>query len=313
MTFMMPCANCGAAQDLDARFCGNCGLPVTTADAGETDKARPRLAVDPTAVWGAYATIMEAIRASVVPGTLIVVKPGTYREALVIDRVVEVVGEGDRERIVVEATNSDALTVTAHRAAVRNLTLRAVGTGDSCGAVWVRAGRAVISRCDLTSSIGSVVYVTGQMSDPIFQDCVVHDGAGGGLFFQDRSQGTIDSCTIVSNGLAGIMVSKSANPVIRNCVIEAGKQGRIFVYEQGSGTFQSCRIVGNAFSGIETSESGSPVVRGCEISGNGVYGVHAHARGRGDFIGNRLDGNRVGPWDIDGTSVVIRNGNVPNT
>ena len=66
----------------------------------------------------------------------------------------------------------------------------------------------------------------------------MHDGAGGGLFFQDRSQGTIDSCTIASNRLAGIMVSKSANPVIRNCVIEAGKQGGIFVYEQGSGTFQ---------------------------------------------------------------------------
>lgn len=254
----MLCANCGAAQEFDARFCGNCGSPVTSVQAELTDKGRPRLIVDATAVWGAHSTIMEAIRATVVPGTLIVVKPGTYREALEIDRVVEVVGEGDRERIVVGATNSDALTITADRAAVRNLTLRAVGTGESCGAVWVKSGRAVIERCDLTLDIGAVVYVNGQTSNPIFQDCVVRDGAGGGLFFQGRCQGTVDGCTIVANGLAGIMVSDGANPVIRNCVIEAGKQGGIFVYEQGSGTFESRRIVGNAFSEIETSEGWCP-------------------------------------------------------
>ena len=42
----------------------------------------------------------DIFRAAVVPGKLITVMPGTCREALVIDRVVEIVGEGDRARIV---------------------------------------------------------------------------------------------------------------------------------------------------------------------------------------------------------------------
>ena len=65
-------------------------LGVSTAPVA--DPGRPTLVVDAGALRGAYATIGGAIRASVVPGTLITVKPGIYREALVIDRVVEIVG-----------------------------------------------------------------------------------------------------------------------------------------------------------------------------------------------------------------------------
>ena len=147
--------------------------------------ASPTFVVDAGALWGAYATIGEAIRASVVPGTLITVKPGIYREALVIDRVVEIVGEGDRARIVVEATDTDAVTVTADRAAVRNLTVRAVGSGDTSGAVWVKQGRVVIEACDLTSAIGAVVYITGKDSAPVIRDCQIRDGQGPGVYVYD--------------------------------------------------------------------------------------------------------------------------------
>ena len=53
----------------------------------------------------------DIFRAAVVPGTPIMVRQGTCREALVIDRVVEIVGEGDRARIVVEATDSTGTRV----------------------------------------------------------------------------------------------------------------------------------------------------------------------------------------------------------
>ncbi len=106
------------------------------------------------------------------------VKPGIRPKALVIDRVVEIVGEGDRERMVVEPTNSDALATITERAAVQNLTLRAVGTGVSCDAVWVKSGPAVVERCDLISSIDSLVHVTDQIGDRITKKCMVRDISG---------------------------------------------------------------------------------------------------------------------------------------
>ena len=118
-------------------------LPDMPDDHPGHDAEPPRLVVDQSG-HGHHRTIGEAIRASVVPGMLITVKPGIYREAMVIDRDVEIVGEGDRALIVVEATDAHAVTVTAGRAVVRNLTVRAVGTKANLGAVWVQRGRVVI-------------------------------------------------------------------------------------------------------------------------------------------------------------------------
>ncbi|NBT27857.1 MAG: nucleotide exchange factor GrpE, partial [Actinobacteria bacterium] len=85
-------------------------------------RAPDGLIVDATG-GGDYTTIASAY-ANAKAGENIVVRPGTYREALVLDRDVEIVGKGDRALIVVEATDTDAVTVTADRVAVRNLTVR---------------------------------------------------------------------------------------------------------------------------------------------------------------------------------------------
>ena len=199
--------------------------------------AQPRMVIDQSGS-GDFRTIGEAIRASVVPGTLITVKPGIYREALVIDRVVEIVGEGDRARIVVEVTDTDAVTVTADRAAVRNLTVRAVGTKEKLNAVWVQRGRVVIEGCDLTSATGAVVYITGKDSAPVIRDCQIRDGKGGGVWVQDQGQGTIEQCEIRDNKGVGV-----------------------FVLDSGQGTFTGNTLTGNARGAWDITPDAGPVTR----------------------------------------------------
>ncbi|MSQ44148.1 MAG: right-handed parallel beta-helix repeat-containing protein [Chloroflexi bacterium] len=217
-------------------------VPDVPEPAPVADPGRPRLVVDAGAVGSAYATIGEAIRAAVVPGTLITVKPGIYREALEIDRVVEIVGEGDRARIAVEVTDTDAITVTADRAAVRNLTVRAEGCGDTSGAVWVQRGRVVIEGCDLTSAIGSVVYITGKDSAPVIRDCQIRDGQGSGVRVWEQGQGTIEKCVISGNANAGVAIRTGGNPIVRDCGIRS--QWGITVRSDGRGSVSGCDLTG---------------------------------------------------------------------
>ena len=222
--------------------------------------AQPRIVIDHSGS-GDFLTIGEAIRASVVPGTLITVKPGIYREALVLDRDVEIVGEGDRALIVVEATDATAVTVTADRAVVRNLTVRAVGSGNSSGAVWVQRGRVVIEGCDLTSAIGSVVYITGKDSAPVVRDCEIRDGKQVGVMVWDQGQGTIERCVISGNALAGVEISKGGNPVVRDCEIRGNGYEGVWVYEQGQGTFTGNTLTGNARGAWDIEATAGPVTR----------------------------------------------------
>ena len=286
--------------------------PVFGAVSRIPGLGRPALVVDRSG-HGDHRTIGEAIRASVVPGTLITVKPGAYREALVIDRDVEIVGEGDRAQVVVEATDATAVTVTADRAAVRNLTVRAVGTKANLGAVRVQRGRVVIEGCDLTSAIGSVVSITGKDSAPVIRDCGIRDGKSFGVWVRGQGQGTIERCVISGNAGTGVWISKGGNPVVRDCGIRDGKSTGVFVWDQGQGTIEKCVISGNAWAGVAIKTGGNPVVRDCEIRDGKQVGVQVWEQGQGTFTGNTLTGNARGAWNIEATAgTVTRTGNRPN-
>ena len=94
-------------------------------------------------------------------------------------------------RMVIDQSGSgDFRTIgEAIRASVRNLTVQAVGSGDTSGAVWVQRGRVVIEGCDLTSAIGAVVHITGKDSAPVIRDCEIRDGQGPGVYVFEQGQG----------------------------------------------------------------------------------------------------------------------------
>ena len=70
-----------------------------------------------------FKTIGEAIKAAK-SGAQIKVRPGVYRESLVLDRRVEITGDGPADQIVIEGVGAPALTMQTDYALVRGLTLR---------------------------------------------------------------------------------------------------------------------------------------------------------------------------------------------
>ena len=265
---------------------------------------RQHLVVDQSG-QGTHYTIGEAIGQAEL-GQVILVKPGWYREALVVDRHVELIGDGDRSRIVVEATGTHAVTSTADNATVRNLTIRTVGaSGTKCGAVLVSRGRVLIERCDLTSSNGAVVYITGADSDPLVRDCEIRDSIKGtGVHVNDHAQGRIDGCRIHGNAFAGVSIKTEANPVVSDCDIRDGEGVGVHVRLNGRGTIERCRIFRNSLSAVEISTGGDPVVRACSIFAGKRTGVYVNENGRGTIEHSDIHGNA-------GTGVEITTGGNP--
>src|SRR5438132_7498804 len=88
------------------------------------------------------AALVEALRTSA-PGTRMLLKPGVYRGEFVIDRPVEIDGDGRRNRIVLESVSGTCLTLRAGDTVIRGVTVRGragnrgprgVGIGISDGA-----------------------------------------------------------------------------------------------------------------------------------------------------------------------------------
>ena len=179
-----------------------------------------------------------------------------------VDRHVEVIGDGDRSRIVVETTDTHALTSTADRATVRNLTIRTVGArGAKCGVVLVSRGRVLIDPCDLKSSNRAVVYISGMDSDPLVSDCQIRDGQDAGVDVYEQGQGTIERCVFSGNARAGVEISEGGNPTVRDCEIRRNGYEGVWVSEQGQGTFTGNTLTGNARGAWDVASDAGRVTR----------------------------------------------------
>lgn len=106
---------------------------------------------------GDYATITEALEA-VKAGTRILVRPGVYEEGIVIDKFVEIRGDGERKDIVIEASGKATVLFQANNGRIANLTLRQA-VGSKWYAVDIAQGRLELKDCDISSKDFSCVAI----------------------------------------------------------------------------------------------------------------------------------------------------------
>jgi len=256
---------------------------------------------------GGYATIGAAIGA-VAPDTPIFIKPGVYKEAVVIDKPVALIGDGAVSEIRIESTNADCITIETSQAVVHGLTLRSSSSFDNRGVytVYCAQGRLLIEYCDIATDSLSAVAVNGASTVPTIRGCNIHDSTQAGIFFYGGAQGIVENCEIAGNGLAGIQIKSGANPTVRQCKIRQSKGSGIFVNEGGAGIIESCDISQNALAGISIATAGNPTVRGCTIAKNRRYGVRAYEAGRGTVKDCAFSGNQPEDWFIGEDCEVTR-------
>ncbi|MEJ7576861.1 MAG: pectinesterase family protein [Pyrinomonadaceae bacterium] len=230
---------------------------------------------------GDYTSISEAIR-NAVSGTRILVKPGLYEESVVVDKFVEIGGDGLREEIVVTSNRDSCVRMQAAQAVVRGLTLRAQAgaAGKKFFAVDIPQGKLILEDCDIVSDSLSCVGILNATADPLIRRCAIHDSSDSGIYIFEGAAGKIEDCDIYGNANVGVAISGGARPLIKGCKIHDGRDAGIVVWDGGAGLIEDCDIYDNRSAGIGISEGGEPTVRRCQIYRGGNTGVFVHRNGR---------------------------------
>src|SRR5262249_30274138 len=135
------------------------GKPKSTVDTNKPDD-KPTLIVDPQG--SGPRTIREAVAAAK-DGMRIRIKPGVYRESIVLHLALELVGDGPVEQVVLESGDADCLIVHGEQVVVRGLTIRcASGVKNLYYAVDAASGHLLMEDCRLSSNSSSVVGIHGK-------------------------------------------------------------------------------------------------------------------------------------------------------
>jgi hypothetical protein len=249
------------------------------APAKPDSLARRTRVVDPHG-HGDHRTVSEAIRAAE-HGDRIIVRPGTYTGTIVIDKPLELVGEGDRDVIIIELREgavtmfmlSETAEVTVRSTGVQlsNISVRVIPMpvlgGFSDAIVVTSGGELQIDGCDISSSNTGKSGIWVKSGKVTVRDSDIHDCGYDGVVLEGRE--------------AKAVVEDST---IRNCGLERG--GAI-------GSFAAVLIKPGAMA----------TVRRNRIINNKHCAIQVDAGGYGVFEDNDLRGNGSGPWTIANSAI----------
>jgi len=185
---------------------------------------------------GDYATINDAISAAA-PGSRISVRPGVYDEGLVIDKALEIEGDGKPGEVVIRAEGKNAILFRTARGIVSNLVLKQIGGGDFY-CVAIPQGVLELNRCDITSDSSSCVAIYGK-AYPKLRGNKIHDGKDAGIFVYGNGLGLIEDNDIFGNALSGISIKEAGSPTVRGNRINKNGLSAVIVSEKGAGIIEN--------------------------------------------------------------------------
>ena len=255
---------------------------VKTARAEVKARIDDRLVVTVGSSDANYRSISDAIK-YVPEKTCILVRPGTYIGSIVLDKDVEIVGDGPREQIVLISNYGHCIDVATDSAAVvHRMTIR--GRSPNHCAIDIPRGHFHLSDCIVTCETQQAcIEIHNSTAQPHIEKCIIRDGGASGIFVYDQGAGIIEDCDIYNNQLSGVEVTAEGNPIISQCEMHDGQSAGIHVYDQGEGSFENCDIYNNKHSGVAVSEGGKPLMRHCQMHGGQASGINVFNHGEGTF------------------------------
>jgi parallel beta-helix repeat protein len=305
-----------------------------TSGSAETVRQPPKTdipvhVVDMYARDGDYhAYISRAIEAAN-PGDRILIRPGLYQESVVMDKPLEIFGEGDVSEIVIEGWGTSALTFATTLGRVVNLTLttrpkmvtRSKTTrsesvirffdGIEETEFWdeevagdcleISQGRPEIEGCDISSNGGTGITIDGG-ADPRLRRNYIHDCTSQGIYISGYARPTLEDNDIDSN-LNGVMI-REGTAMLRGNRIHDNSMNGIQVVLDARATLEDNEIFDNARIGVAIRE-GKATLRRNRITGN-TNGIYVNG-GRATIEDNDLRNNTEDNFfKEEGTEAVIR-------
>jgi F-box protein 11 len=287
--------------------------PVTQESEPKTPKISPRtepptLVVDPMPRRGDHTRIMDAIQAAK-PGTRILIRPGLYKEALVLEKALELLGDGERSEIVVETSGAPVLLFKTEFGRVANLTLRQSG-GDDFYSVDIAQGRLELEDCDITSQSLACVAIHGGADPRLRRNCI-HDGNEGGVSVYDNGKGTLEENDIFANIPSGVEISTSGDPRLRRNRIHDGKGGGVLVWGNGKGILEDNDIFANTLVGVEVKAGGDPTLLRNRIYDGKQSGVLVQENSKSTLEDNDISANAYSGLEVrEGGTPVVRSNRI---
>lgn len=228
------------------------------------------------------------------PGSRIVIYPGLYAEQVVLDKDLEIVGEGNGNDIIIAPPgNTPCVVMRTAYAVVRNVSIRRRKTSDEKQTYAVAAGegRLVLQHVAITCPASAAVLATGAGVSCLMSNVSIYGSRWGvwatdgaeviidssnvseceeqGIEIRDDATCTVCSCDVHDCGGAGIAVSPKGELHCRDTSVHDNRGPGVRIQSNTKNRISGCEIVRNSMSGVVLGEAALSRIRHSQLSGNG--------------------------------------------
>lgn len=246
--------------------------PVAVAPEPRPVPTEPAVVVDQGGT-GRYRSISDAIAFSP-DGSLIVVKPGVYRESLAVNKPLRITGEG---AVAVESDDRAPLLVTADNVRIKGLAFRVLMSDEPKpkfrNAVEVRGAKGVVfESCEATSVRGNGLVVTGPGTEAALLNCHIHDNSDNGFCVHDGAKATATNLTANRNRRDGVRGFNGTLDLVK-CKLEQNGVG-LSAQVNSRVTATDCKIDNNTGTGVVICNTAYGLLTRCSMRSNASNGAH---------------------------------------
>lgn len=232
-----------------------------------------------------YKTLRAALKASN-HGDIIDVSPGTYAEAMIIDKAVHIRGT-QRLGVLITVNSQTALQLQCenpeHEATLANLTIQIKNAENNHNAVSVHSGKLKVIGCGFFGG---------------FCGMLVHRGSSAEL----RN-------SIVRNCSAGVVVDSGSEFRMMGCRVHGNKRCGIAILGDGStGHLEKNEIHGNEGFAVGVWRKAKLFMEMNKVRGNEKGGVYVHGQGTSATIKRNKFGSD-GSWQVAGKAKLVESDN----
>ncbi|MDR1841879.1 MAG: right-handed parallel beta-helix repeat-containing protein [Holophagales bacterium] len=297
----------------DAESLGQAILNALSATPANTTAAvRPEL-MNVVVGRGGQATCLSlrvALRQAA-SGAQIRVLPGVYKESIVIDKDVVIVGEnGDPSKVIIETTGPPAVRVKSGRPILKDLTLRS--TQEQIDAlVDVVEGHATLKTC-LLAALGNCAINVEFGAEVAMQDCIItghgrellsvrgkadlHGGYYSGatkaaVSILKNGQGTLQHVNLGPGDGVGLMLEGQAKASLDDTVIKEFDEGCLELNSTSEIYARNSQFLSSKFAGLIQSGQSKAIMENCQFTQHEGSGVHATGEAEAELKECKLNEN----------------------
>ncbi len=189
---------------------------------------------------GDFATLSEAIRAART-GARILIRPGVYRETVVLTKNIELVADGPAGSVIIASQDAPCLRQSLGSQVVRGLTLQS----RHAPAVQLNGGALTIEDSQITTDSGDGVTVKGSGTRLVLRRSRLHESPGNGLAATDDARLELVECNIIRHGSDGIRLAGQAQLRAYDSRIADNRQAGVRAMERAAARLERCTLERN--------------------------------------------------------------------